>query len=446
MSAKLLIGVLLLCAGPALVRAADWPQWLGPQRNGTCSESDWSWDWPKEGPRRRWKVPVGAGFSAVSVCDGRLYTLGNAGRGQDKETVWCLEADTGKPLWQYTYPGRNAIVPFPGPRSTPTVSGKAVFTLGQQGQLHCFEKDKGSLLWSKDFHSEFGWPSSPKGGDRNPKGYGYACSPLLVGDLIVLDVGAPKASVVAFNKQTGAVVWKSLAGLGRHPNGSYSSPVSVHWKGKEVVVLFASSGVVALDATTGDTLWEYGREIEALTGHHVSTPVVEGEKLFVSDLGQRGCELLEIGTATAVWKNQHLKTHWSTSVLWNRCFFGFDGRDGSKDAALVCLDVQTGEEKWRQPTNMSGSLICAGGKLICLSLKGRLTVVDAAPEAYKELASAAIFQVDPRKLKEFAPGSIEQGNVISPDVCRTPPVLSGGQLYCRNASGDLVCLDLRKPR
>jgi outer membrane protein assembly factor BamB len=442
MSARLLLGTLCLCAGSALVRAADWPQWLGPRRNGISSETDWSWHWPNEGPRQCWRVSVGAGFSGVSVRDNRLYTLGNAGRGLEKETVWCLDADAGKPVWQYTYPGRNAIVPFPGPRSTPTVEDNAVYTLGQQGQLHCFEKDKGALLWSKDFHAEFGWPSSPKGDERNPKGYGYACSPLVVDELLVLDVGTPNASIVAFDKRTGAVVWKSLAGLGRHPNGSYSSPVSVRWKGKDAVALFASAGVVVLDAKTGDTLWEYGREIEALTGHHVATPVVEGEKLFVSDLGQGGCELLEIGKATAVWKNRCLKNHWSTSVLWNGCLFGFDGRDGSKDAGLVCLDFRTGEEKWRQPTDMSGSLVCAGGKLICLSLKGRLTVVDATPDGYKELASATVFQVDPRKLKEFAPGSIEQGNVISPDVCRTPPVLSGGRLYCRNASGDLVCFDL----
>jgi outer membrane protein assembly factor BamB len=376
---------------------------------------------------------VGPGFSAVAVLGNRLVTMGYEGRPRQQEVIVCLDADTGKTQWKYTYECRHAIVPFPGPRATPTVDGTAVYTLSQQGELFCLDLISGKRRWSTDFKKEI---------DLQPITYGHACSPLVDGDQVIVDIGAEKASVVAVRKDTGAIVWKSLVGLrnGRS-KGSYSSPVAVQLDGRQAILVFTAAGLAALDPKDGMSLWTYPWDsgIEVNT----ATPVAEGDLVFISSSGIRGCTLLRMAgnQASRIWQNKELRNHWSTSVRWKGHLYGYDGRENFSRSGLVCLDAKTGEVKWRETTKMAGSLICAGGKLICLRFDGELSVVEAVPDGYRRLARHQLFTIDP---KRFKPVPQEPGIVISPDVCRTPPVLGNGRLYCRNARGDLVCLDLRK--
>jgi outer membrane protein assembly factor BamB len=425
----------------SVAAGADWPQWRGPRRNGISTETDWSCAWLEKGPPELWRVNLGRGFSSVSISENRLYTVGKEGAGKQQTTVHCLDAASGKTLWKHTFAcgdTRTGIM-FPGPRATPTVDGDAVYVHSQQGDLLCLDKTSGKLRWSKDFKTEF---------DFKPISYESASSPLICGDLLIVDVCAEKANIAAFNKNTGAVVWSTTAGQKANllQVGSYSSPVAVQLGDQPAVLSFVAAGLVALRPQDGKTLWAF--DFNAAGDRNVNTPLVEGDKVFISNgdpyVRARGCALvkMEADKATALWRNTEMKSQWSTAVLWKGYLYGYDGKEYADQASMVCLDWNTGAVRWRQTTKKSGSLLCAGGKLIALSFDGELSIVDADPGAYRQLASCRLFQIDPEQFKAFT--GVEEGNVASPDICRTPPVLSGGRLYCRNAGGELVCLDLRK--
>ena len=390
------------------VLAADWPQWRGPSRDGISTESGWSVSWPKEGLKQSWKAEVGAGYGAVSVSKGRLYVMGNTA---DKDTVYCLDASTGKEVWAFSY-DCTAKDPngYHGTRSTPTVDGDLVFTTSRQGHLFCLGAGDGNVKWSKEFQKDFG--------GKTPT-WGFSISPLVENGLVIVEPGGSGAAVVALKKDTGEEAWKSDG-----PPAGYSSPVTYTLNGERFIAVFSAQGGAGRRLSDGKEVWSFPWK----TSYDVNaaTPIVDGSKVFISSGYGTGCALYDVGTNSAqeVWKNKNMRNHVNSCVLWKGYLYGFD------EGLLKCLDFNTGEVKWSEGKYGKGSLMLADGKLLLYSERGQLGLAEASPEGYKELAFVQALQVR----QSYPGGAAKQTWAM--------PVLANGKVYCRSQD-DLVCLDVK---
>jgi outer membrane protein assembly factor BamB len=388
--------------------AADWPQWRGPNRDGISTEIGWSVSWPKEGLKRVWKAEVGAGYGTVSVSQGRLYVMGNTA---DKDTVYCLEAGTGKETWKFTY---DCVAKDPngyhGVRSTPSVDGDLVFTTSRQGHLFCLSATEGKVKWAKEFGKDFG--------GKTPT-WGFAISPLVEGGLVIVEPGGPGAAVVALKKETGEEVWKSEGA----PAG-YSSPIAYTLNRERFVAVFSAQGGAGRRLSDGKAVWNFPWK----TSYDVNaaTPIVDGSKVFVSSGYGTGCGLYDVATnpPQEVWKNKNMRNHVNSCVLWRGCLYGFD------ENSLKCIDFKTGEVKWSEGKYGKGSLMLADGKLLLYSERGQLGLAEASPEGYKELGFFQALEV-----RQSYPGGAARQTWAA-------PVLANGKIYCRSQD-DLVCLEVK---
>ena len=391
------------------LRGDDWPQWRGPNRDGISGETGWSYTWPVAGPAKVWHADVGIGYGTVSVSKGRVYLLGNTA---ESDTAYCLDANTGATLWKYSYPciakDPNG---YPGPRCTPTVDGESVFTLSRQGNLFCLDTKEGKVRWAKDLRQDFG--------GKVPT-WGYSTSPLVEGDLVIVEPGAPGASVAALKKQTGEVAWKA----GDDPT-AYSSPIAFTGADGRCVLDFMAANLVCRSLKDGHELWRY--EWVTSWAVNAATPILTGDgKVFISSDYNTGCALLDMtkNPPATLWKNKFMRNHNNSCVLWKGYLYGFDEKREFK-----CLELATGAVKWSEKKYGKGSLMVADGKLIIYSDRGKLGVADPSPDAYKELAFTTVFDV---KSPHPSGASVDTWAV---------PVLANGKLYCRSLD-ELVCLNL----
>ena len=408
---------LLLFAG-ALVptaRAADWPQWLGPNRDAISGERGASRLLPE--PKRIWTNAVGLGVSSVVVSGGRAFTQGHL-KGESKrgtDTVFCLVASTGEVLWRHAYDCRTCVsqdVLFDGPRSTPTVDSDRVYTLSLEGHLFCLETTSGRVVWSRSLSRDFG--------GRIPV-YGYCGSPLVYRHLLLIEVNAPDASHVALDKATGELVWKAT-GL----NVTCASPVPARMDGQDCVVFLGSDAVLGVDPLTGRTLWRHGT-----WGHAWMGQVVQSNQVFVANASlPRGCGLIRVegGKPRVLWedKGKKFQTLHSNTLIHDGHLYGIDntgtdlqGNDNSR-SRLKCLALETGEEKWVQERFGWSNLIRFDGKLLILRQVGELVIADASPQGYRETARHPL--LDGRSW--------------------TVPALANGRLFVRNNAGAIACYQL----
>lgn len=386
----------------AIAVAADWHQWRGSQRNGVSAEKGWTWQWGEAGPKRLWTAEVGQGHSSIVVAGNRAYTMGNV---NEQDVVWCLNADTGKVIWKYSYPCPSGN--YAGTRATPTVHEGKVYTLSREGLTLCLNATTGKRVWKRNL-KRLMKVEVPK--------WGFASSPLIEGNLVIYNVGT---AGVALEKRTGILKWHNGAGL-----ASYASPVA-HTVGKQrIVAIFSWSGLVAVNPTNGKRLWSYSWSWNDPYQVNAADPIFVGDTVFISSAYNRGCVLLRIGSGqpTVIYQNANMRTHVNTCVLLNGFLYGNDQR------TLKCIEFKTGEERWGQESIGKGGLIAADGAnaqrstLIVLSERGELMIAEAKPDAYAELARAKVLD----------------------GTCYTPPTLSGGRIFCRNKDGTVVCLDVRK--
>lgn len=393
----------LLVAVLALAAADDWPHWRGPERNGISAEKGWLDRWPAEGPRVVWKAEVGAGFSSFAVAQGRVFTLGNA---QDKDTVFCFEAETGRSLWSHSYPAELGDKFYDGGTSgTPTVDGERVYTLSRWGDLFCFEAAGGKVVWSKKIPEETGLPIPD---------WGFGGSPLVHEGLLVLNLGE---GGVALDKATGRVVWKSAA---QEPG--YSTPLPLKRGGDPLVLLSTGKSYLAVDPRTGKEAWRVRWVTQY--GVNAADPVTDGDRLFLSTGYGKGAALFKLGAGEPelAWQNKAMRNQMNPSVLLGGHVYGVDG-DTTQRAALKCVELATGAEKWSHADFGSGSVTAADGKLIALGAGGELMVAPASPAGFKPTARAQILE----------------------GKCWTVPVLANGRIYARSGDGRVVCLDVRMP-
>lgn len=398
-------------AGAAESKAAeDWPQFLGPARDGVYRGDDVAPSWGKSGPPVIWQRDVGQGFSGPVVAGGRLVLFHRIG---DREVVDCLDAKTGEPIWRDDAPATydDDFGFDEGPRATPTVAEGKVYTFGAQGVLTCRDLASGEPAWSVDTAAKFG---APKGF------FGMACSPLVEGDAVIVNVGGRDgAGIVAFDRNTGAVLWKAT-----DDEASYSSPVAATVGGKRRVFVVTGNGLVALDPAGGTIAAQFPWRPPVRTSVSAATPLVLGDTVFLSASYGAGAVLMKSADdrLELVWSgDESLSNHYATSVHHDGFLYGFHGRQ-EQGPSLRCVELASGNVRWEEEGFGAGSVLIAGDKLLALTEKGQLVCAPATPDGFKPTARAQVL----------------------PFECRAYPAIAGGMVYARSPK-KLVCVDLRDP-
>jgi len=378
---------------------SGWPQYRGNQRNGVAAPGGSSPVWSEGGPKVLWKLPLGSAFSQLAVSGDAVFT---GTSDEEKDYLVRLDASTGKEVWR-TPLGEVFVHNFGnGPRSTPTLDGDRVYLLGAKGNLLAARADDGSPIWNVDLKERFG-AEAPR--------FGYSGSPLVVDDLLLLEVGAKDQGwLAALDKKTGETKWTVLSG----PAG-YTSSIVFEFGGVRQVVLMHGKTVTSLDLE-GNVLWTYELQEAA-----IAMPLRVGDdRVFVSSMGDTGCVMLRM-TKTAngfeveeLWKNRNMRNHFNSSVVVGDHIYGFD------NATLKCLSAENGELMWAKRGFGKGSIVVSGDHLLVLGDKGKVALVKADPAEYHESGSYQALE----------------------GKSWTAPSMTGGRLYIRNLT-EMTCLDLR---
>ena len=405
----LVLGSVVIAIALAVrVAAEDWPQFLGPERNGLYRGPALADTWGPEGPKVVWRMPVGQGFSGPVVAQGHVVQFH---RVRDQEVVEAVDARTGAAEWRYAYPTsyRDDFGFDEGPRAVPVVAGGIVYTFGAQGQLHAIDLETGTRVWSVDTMQRF----------AVAKGFfGAAGSPLVEDGRVLANVGGPKAGIVAFEAKTGAVLWTATG-----DGASYSSAAGVTIAGRRHAIFLTRAGLVGLDPATGQVRFERPWRSRSASSVNVATPLVIGDLLFASAEYGPGAAVFRLdgSTLTELWASDEvLSNHYATSVHRDGVLYGFHGRQ-EFGPSFRAVDLLTGKVRWSEVQFRGGTVTLAGDRLVILRERGELVVAAASPDAFRPLARAQIL-----------PGTV-----------RAYPALSDGFLYARN-DNTLICLDLRR--
>jgi outer membrane protein assembly factor BamB len=393
--------VLLVASGPAL-RAApfDWPQWGGPDRNARSRETGLLRAWPKGGPKLAWKAAgLGVGYGTPSVADGRVFATGNRGK---IECVVCLREKDGKELWAAEVgPVRKLTNDDPpGPRCTPTVDGQRVFALGRAGDLVCLESATGKEVWRKDLRKDFGGRVGP---------FHYCESPLVDGERLICAPGGKEASVVALDKKSGKVLWKTAVPDGQ---AAYASALVVEFGGVRQYVHLLNSGLVGIAADSGKLLWHNRRPS---CKNNACTPIFHDGYVFATAGYDPPTALIraragesQAFTTEVVYYTQKLATSHGGMVLVEGYLYGSIGD------MLGCVDWKTGEVVWKARGPGKGSSAWADGRLY-----------------YRNERNGTMFLVAPSPK-----GYVEHGRFEQHQRSRRPawphPVIANGRLYLRD--------------
>ncbi|MEW6323193.1 MAG: PQQ-binding-like beta-propeller repeat protein [Acidobacteriota bacterium] len=347
-------------------QTADWFQWRGPNRDGVSLETGLLEVWPAGGPPLVWRATgAGTAYSSFSASNGRLFTLGARGT---TEYVMAFDAATGKKLWETANGSRFRNEQGDGPRGTPTVDGDRVYAIGGSGELSALDAATGQKAWSINLPRRFGGVTPY---------WGYSESPLVVGDRLVVNAGGPQASIVGVAKADGSVLWQ------RHGDeAAYSSPMVLRTGSLTQVVFFTAERALAVDPRDGRLLWSYTRVANRTA--NIATPVVRGNRVFLSSDYGTGAALLDIraagnlASAEEIYFTRDMRNHHATSVLVGDHLYGFSG------SILTALTFDTGRVAWRDRSVGKGSLIYADERLYIYGENGMLALAEATPEGYRE--------------------------------------------------------------
>ncbi|MEM6673081.1 MAG: PQQ-binding-like beta-propeller repeat protein [Planctomycetota bacterium] len=423
---------------------SDWTQFLGPGGRAVSPETNLVKDFGESGPPLVWEMETGDGYAAPSIQGERLVYFHRVG---DEEVVECLNALTGRRFWSVRTPSdyRDSYGYSRGPRCSPLIDGDRVYTYGVQGTLQCLDLATGERVWKRELTAEYDVPQDF---------FGVVSTPVLYGKLLIVHVGAPDGPcVLALDKATGESHWTADSDWA----AGYSTPVIGEVHGKDRCFVFAggksrppTGGLIALDPATGKVDFEFPWRSRSYESVNAASPVLIGNRVFISASYETGGALLDLkddGGYEVAWTSKVLGTHWNTSIHDDGYLYGFDGRN-EPDASLVCQEVATGKEVWREtlewpeefmlygtkkPRPMSvyrGSLLRVDGAYLCLGERGHLLWLDLSPEGCRVLSRTWLFAAH---------------------ETWTPPVISRGLLYVSQNSRDfltkgkprLLCYDLR---
>jgi len=431
----------------------DWTSFLGPTHNGVSTETKLLKKFPKGGPKVVWELSKGIGYASPSI-QGEYLVYPH--RLKNEVIVECLHPETGKKYWEHRYETEyeDRYGYGSGPRASPVIDGDFVYLLGVEGQFTCLELKTGRAVWSRSINKEFKVPQDF---------FGTVGTPVLMSDVLIVNVGAPGGPcVVGFNKRNGQVVWRA----GHRWGPSYASPMPGIIHGQPRAFVFAggdstppTGGLLSIDPKNGNVDFEFPWRSKKYESVNASCPVVIGNNVFISATYRTGSALLKIGPdfkPTTVWTlrdTEHNETddavglHWNTAVHHDGYLYAFDGRN-EPDASMVCFSLKDGKVAWRkipewkdditlngrtqslEMSTLRGNLMRVDGRFLCLGEYGHLLWLDLTPQGYKELDRATLF--------------------LSRDTWALP-VLSRGLLYVSQNNPDLLnkisprllCYDLR---
>ena len=411
---RLLSLALLLTLVPAS-RAADWPQWLGPNRDSVWPETGIVEAFPKDGPEVLWRTPISGGFSGPAVAGGKVYVTDRVlAKGamnpadpfdtrtvvKSTERVLCLDAKTGKEVWKHEYECPYQISYPAGPRCTPTAHEGKVYTLGAMGDLYCLAADTGRVVWSKNF---------PKDYAAKVPTWGFCGHPLVYKNLVITIAGGDGAVAVAFDKDTGEEKWKALSA--REPG--YSAPAVITVGGKDQVVIWHAQSINGLDPLTGKVHWSV--PLEPMFGMAIMTPRQAGDKLFAAGIGGAGVVLkLEGEKATPVWQEVTDKGHAMapkprglypvnmTPFIENGIIYGVD-----QPGMFRAVELETGKKLWftyepvigkEEAEDFKGAgsgtafLVKNGDRFFLFAETGDLVIAKLSPKGYEEVSRAKLLE------------------------------------------------------
>jgi outer membrane protein assembly factor BamB len=404
---KILTALVLTTLSAGAIRAADWPNWLGPNKNGSSPETGLLTKWPKEGPKQLWKVSGGEGYSTVVVAGGRAITQVQH---DGNEYVLALDAKTGKKLWETKIAPEYKNQFGDGPRATPTIEGNSVYIYSPSGLLACLDATKGDVTWSVNLLTMFAGKATT---------YGLSVSPLVEGDLVYAIPGGNGAGVAAFDKKSGKLAWKT-----GDDKAAYATPMSVTAGGQKQIIFFTATGLLSVTPDQGKELWR----VPWKTGYdcNICTPLLVGKDLlFVTSGEEVGCAMFKL-SATApevAWESKGptsvMMNYWANPVEHNGYLYGISGEFNEKLMHLNCVDAKTGKLMWSQKNIGKAAVTLADGHLWITTKKGAVILVAVNPTKYEEKA----------RIQMLAPG------------CRTSPTISDKRLYLRDQK-DIYCLDI----
>ena len=382
--------------------SGDWPQILGPERNGIAKDECLATNWPANGPQLLWKHAVGSGYAGPAVSRNRVLIFH---RLQNHECIEALDRKSGQPIWKTTFKANyeGGVDPDIGPRCVPLIFQDSVYVFGAAGQMHCVELESGKRQWSRDLHTDF----------RAKEGYfGAGSSPIIVQGRILINVGGRHNSgIVALDLNSGQTIWQSS-----DCEASYSSPVVMKLDERQRVVFVTRLNTVILDPHTGTVLqqWPFGKRGPTV---NAASPLIFDNKLFISASYGVGALLAEFAhdDFKVVWQNdQVLSSQYNTSIYQNGYLYGIHGREDIGHADLRCVEAKTGQVAWNVTAFGVAHLILAEDLLLAMKADGDLELIQASPSQFTQLASAQIFKTSSRAL----------------------PALANGRLLARNSNGE----------
>lgn len=396
----------LLLLGLQLSAAADWPQFLGPRRDGSSPEKIAS-DWKNTEPKVIWKKSVGAGFSGPIVSGSQVFLFHRRG---NSEILEAFDKENGTSRWQNKVPTayQDDFGFDEGPRAVPVCSDGMVYAMGAEGTIRCVSATEGKTLWTVVTKETF----------KSRKGFfGLACSPLVDSQRVILNIGGEEgAGIIALDRKEGKLQWKS-----RTDEASYSSPVFAQLDGKDRLVVFTREAVCVLEPDTGRQLAEFPWRARMHASVNAATPLVSGNQIFVTASYGTGAVLLqwEEGTLKTVWSNDSsLSSHYATPVLHDGFIYGFHGRQ-EYGPSLTCVELKSGKVMWSQDGFGAGTVSRAGDRLLILRESGELTLGKASPVKFQSMGNSQIL-----------------GNGV-----RAYPALSDNRIFARDKN-TLVCVKL----
>jgi len=396
-------------------RAASWPQWQGPARNNVSPEKNLLPAWPAEGPKLLWKIDgLGEGYSTPTIDRGVLFGLSNQ---EEDEVVWARALDKGKLLWSRKIAAANREVDYQGSRSSATIDGDLLYALGVSGDLVCLRVADGAIVWRKNLIKDFGGILP-----FYRETYGYAESPLVDGDLVLVTPGGEKHTIAAFRKKTGKHVWSaSVPSMKKGDNrAAYSSLVRGEVGGVRQYAQFLQGCVVGV-SNEGKMLWRWDKPSNDIA--NCTTPIFAGDLVFASSGYGKGCGVGQVvvkGKEAAIvekWFNKAMKNVHGGVVLVDGHVYG-----NSDPGMLVCLELSTGKAKWQERAAGKGSILYADGRLYYRAERGPMLLIEANSKEYVERG-----RFDPPQRSKLSSWA--------------HPVVAGGRMYLRD-QGHLLCYQI----
>ena len=383
----------------------DWRSFLGPAHNAISSETPLLARFGADGPSIVWEVAKGEGYASVAVVGQRVVLFHRVG---DEEVVECLQSETGQRFWKHSYPTayRDSYGYNNGPRCQPVSDGEWVYTFGVEGKLNCLKLTTGQVLWTRDILREF---------KLKQNDFGVGATPLIEGDLLIVNVGAPGGPcIAAFDRLTGRMVW----GAGSEWGPSYASPIPADVRGWRRVFVFAggasrpsTGGLICIDPADGKVDFEFAWRAKRYESVNASSPLVIGDKVYIAECYGPGGAMLRLlpdGSCRRIWSHGLLNTHFMTAIHKDGYLYGIAGH-GPRNAPLVCVEVDSGQQMWRTVPQWEGvrrapegdrkyvlwpalaSMIQVDGRCLLLGQYGHLVWLDLNPEGYRELDRTHLF-------------------------------------------------------